>query len=74
MKKKIKMICILKSGAVVKDSMKFKNIDYARSGLGNLRQAINRSIGFSEPAVQNIVFGTTTIAISEIAAITFKER
>lgn len=30
--------------------------------------------GHKEPKVSNITFGTTTIAVSEIAAITFKEN
>jgi hypothetical protein len=68
------MICTLKSGIIVKDCLKFKNLDYARGVIDNLRQAINRSVGFSEPAAQHIVFGTTTVATSEIAAITFKEN
>lgn len=73
--KKITMICTLKSGAVVKDCVKFKKSNtYATTVINTLQQAVKKSVGFSEPMVQNIVVGTTTVAISEIAAISFKEN
>ena len=75
MKKKVKMICVLKSGAVVEDTIKIdkKYSTKAFNALNELRSGIGQSLGYAEPKVQNITFGTTTIAVSEIAAITFKE-
>ena len=52
MKKKITMICILKSGITVKDI----------------------TVRHYNKAVQNITFGNLTVAVSEIAAIKFKEN
>jgi hypothetical protein len=37
-----------------------------------MKTAIEDSMGQKEPKLQNITFGHTTIAISEIAAITIK--
>lgn len=74
MKKKVTMICTLKSGAVVEDSVKFDLDNYfAKGALDKLLQVIDKSVGYAAPAVNNIHFGTTTISTSEIAAITFKD-
>ena len=73
MKKKVTMICILKSGAVVKDFVKFKKTATSEmEALTALIQDTGNSVGCIEPILENIQFGGTTIAISEIAAITFK--
>ena len=73
--KKITMICTLKSGAVVKDYVKFKKSDtYAITVIDALQKAVNKSVGYSEPVAQNIIVGTTIVATSEIAAITFREN
>lgn len=75
MKKKVTMTCVLKSGQKVKDSIKVdtKNARAVRA-FNEMQQGIQDSLNYSEPAVRNFTFGTTTIAISEIAAITFKEN
>ena len=74
MKKKIKMTCILKSGAVVEDTCKIdKKNTPAFLAINEMRKAIEKSIGYEEPACSNITFGKLTVAVSEIAAIKFKE-
>ena len=74
MKTKVKMTCILKSGVKVEDSMRFEKDLRAYRTIQDLRRGIEDSLGYQEPKAQNFTFGTTTIAISEIAAITFKEN
>jgi hypothetical protein len=75
MKKKVKMICILKSGAVVEDTIKVdKKNTRAFRVIDEMRKGIENSLGYEKPAVQNITFGKLTVAVSEIAAIKFKEN
>jgi hypothetical protein len=74
MKKKIKMICILKSGAIVEDTIKVdRKNTRAYQVVNEMRKGIENSLGYEKPAVQNITFGKTTVSVSEIAAITFKD-
>ena len=74
MRKKVKMTCILKSGAVVEDTIKMeKNTQSARI-LETLRKGIEESIGYEEPACSNITFGKLTVSLPEVAAIKFKEN
>ena len=74
MKKKIKMICILKSGAIVEDTIKVdRKNTRADQVVNEMRKGIENSLGYEKPAVSNITFGKTTVSVSEIAAITFKD-
>lgn len=74
MKKTVKMTCILKSGAKVEDSTKIDAKDNrAWAALNTMRRDLENSIGQKELKVVNITFATTTIAVSEIAAISFKD-
>ena len=74
MKKKVKMTCILKSGAKVEDSTTIDTKDSrAWAVLNTMRHDLENSIGQKELKVVNITFATTTIAVSEIAAISFKD-
>jgi hypothetical protein len=74
MKKKIKMICILKSGAIVEDTIKVdRKNTRAYQVVNEMRKGIENSLGYEKPAVQNITFGKMTVSVSEIAAITFKD-
>lgn len=73
MKKKVKMTCILKSGAVVEDTVKLEKNAQSVRILETLRTGIKKSIGYEELACSNITFGKLTVAVSEIAAIKFKE-
>ena len=74
MKKKIKMTCVLKSGQVVEEVCKIdKKNTRAFAAINEMRRGIENSLGYKESAVSNITFGATTIAVSEIAAIQFKE-
>lgn len=71
MKKKIRMICALKTGTVVKDAVWVDSKDdHAMIAICyHLKTAVEDSVGHKEPKLQNVTFGHTTIAISEIAAI-----
>lgn len=74
MKKKVTMICILKSGAIVKDTIKVdKKNKQAFRVINEMRKGIENSLGYEKPAVQNITFGKLTINLAEVAAINFKE-
>ena len=75
MKKKITMICILKSGQVVEEVCKIeKKNKRAFSAINEMRRGIENSLGYAEPAVSNITFGKLTVSLSEVAAIKFKEK
>ncbi len=75
MKKKVKMTCTLKSGVVVEDTIKVdKKNKQAFRAINEMRRGIENSLGYEEPACSNITFGKLTVAISEIAAVKFKEN
>jgi hypothetical protein len=75
MKKKVTMTCILKSGVTVEDTIKIdKKNTRAFRVIDEMRKGIDNSLGYGKPAVQNITFGKLTVAVSEIAAIQFKEN
>ena len=78
MKKKVKMICILKSGQVVKDSFVFKKSDNkALRVIEQLRLTMENYLTHPDKykiVAGCLVFGKSTILMSEIAAITFKEN
>ena len=74
MKKKVTMTCILRSGVVVKDTVKIdKKNNRAFAAINEMRRSIENNLDYKEPRLQNITFGQTTIAVSEIAAISFKD-
>jgi hypothetical protein len=74
MKKKVKMTCVLKSGAVVEDTIKVdKKNTRAFRVIDEMRKGIENSLGYEKPAVSNITFGKLTVAVSDVAAIKFKE-
>ena len=74
MKKEVTMICILKSGVVVEDTIKIGKKDTkALQVIDEMRKGIENSLGYEKPAVSNITFGRLTVAVSDIAAIKFKE-
>lgn len=75
MKKKVKMICILKSGVTIEDTCKIdkKNNQAFNAAINEIRKGIDHSLGYEKPAVSNITFGKLTVAVSEIAAVKFKE-
>lgn len=73
MKKKVKMTCVLKSGVVVKETIKVDPKHKAAiAAINDMKTALEDSVGYKEPKWQIITFGHTTIAIPEIAAITIK--
>lgn len=75
MKKQITLICVLKSGATIEDTIKVdKKNTKAFQVINEMRKGIENSLGYEKPAVQNITFGKLTVAVSEIAAIKFKEK
>ena len=74
MKKKVTMICILKSGAKVEDSIKFNNKDAKIfRAIEEIRADIEKYLANSIPDKGYITFGRTTIAMSEIAAVSFAD-
>lgn len=74
MKKRVKMTCILKSGVVVEDTIKVdKKNTRAFRVIDEMRKGIENSLGYEKPAVSNITFGKLTVAVSDVAAIKFKE-
>lgn len=74
MKKKIKMICILKSGVKVEDSIKFNRKD-ARifKAIERIREDVENYMANPTADKGQFTFGKTTIAMSEVAAISFKD-
>ena len=74
MKKKVTMICILKSGAKVEDSIKFNNRDAEIfRAIEEIQADIEKYLANSIPDKGYITFGRTTIAMSEIAAVSFAD-
>ena len=74
MKVKIKMTCILKSGVVVKDTLKISKKDTkAVAVLNRLKREFEDAVGTERANGITISFGTTVIACSEIAAISIRE-
>ena len=76
MKKKVKMTCILKSGQKVKDRLVFKKSDTrAIRAIEQMRLSIEDYLANPDKYKENsgVVFGKTTILMSEVAAITFKD-
>ena len=75
MKKKITMICILKSGQVVEEVCKIdKKNTRAFAAINEMWKGIENSLGYSEPVVSNVTFGKLTVSLAEVAAIKFKEK
>ena len=73
--KTIKMICILKSGQVIKDKMKstpevIKVVEAIRKSVENYFTEPDKF----KPNAGLLAFGKSSILMSEIAAIQFKEN
>ena len=74
MKKTVKMTCILKSGGMITETVKFKKSNTRVLGaIEDIRKNIENYIGQVGSGVGVITFGRTTVALSEIAAISFKD-
>jgi hypothetical protein len=74
MRKKIKMICILKSGAKVEDSIKFDSRDTRIfRAIEKIREDVEKYMASPTSDKGQFTFGKTTIAMSEVAAISFKD-
>ena len=74
MKKKVKMICILKSGQVVKDSFVFKKSD--NKAIEQIRLTMENYLTHPDKYKKDagcLVFGKSTILMSEIAAVSFRD-
>ena len=75
MKKKIKMTCILKSGVKITDTIKVDRKDKkARDTIVAMQQEIEKYMSSSNSEAGQLTWGTTTINLSEVAAIKFKEN
>lgn len=67
------MICILKSGVKVEDSIKFDSKDTrVFKAIESMRKDVENYMSSHTADKGQLTFGTTTIAVSEIAAITYK--
>ena len=77
MKKKITMTCVLKSGQKVKDCLVFKKSDTrAIRAIEQMRSSMEDYLANPGKYKENsgvVAFGKTTILMSEVAAITFKD-
>lgn len=77
MKKKVTMICILKSGQKVTDHLVFKKSDTrAIRVIEQMRSSMEDYLANPDKFKENsgvVVFGKTTICMSEVAAISFKD-
>ena len=77
MKKKVKMTCILKSGQKVKDRLVFKKSDTrVTRAIEQMRTSMEDYLTNPNRYKENsgaVVFGKTTILMSEVAAISFKD-
>ena len=74
MKKTVRMICILKSGGTITETVKFKKSDTRIvRAIEDIRKSIENYIGQVGQGAGVITFGRTTVALSEIAAISFKD-
>ena len=74
MKKKVTMACILKSGRTITETVKFKKSDTrVIRAIEDIRKSIENYIGQIGQGAGVITFGRTTITLSEIAAISFKD-
>ncbi len=73
MKKRVTMTCILKSGQRVTDTIKFNHKDSrVLKAIEEMRKNVENYMSSPTTDKGQLTFGTTTIAVSEIAAITFK--
>jgi hypothetical protein len=74
MKKTVKMTCILKSGVKVEDSIKFDSKDTRIiRAIEKIREDVENYMASSTSDKGQFTFGKTTIAMSEVAAISFKD-
>lgn len=73
MKKKIRMTCILKSGAVIKDAIRISKKDSqwvpAIAAINQMKNSLENGRALDETQKMVITFGHTTIHASEVAAI-----
>jgi hypothetical protein len=73
MKKKVKMTCVLKSGVKVEDSIKFDSKDSRIfKAIEKIREDVENCMASPTSDKGQFTFGKTTIAMSEVAAISFK--
>ena len=74
MKKKVKMICILKSGQKLTESIKFNPKDSrVIKAIESMRKDVENYMSSPTADKGQLTFGRTTLALSEIAAISFKD-
>lgn len=74
MKKKIRMTCILKSGQKITETIKFNRKDSrVIKAIESIRQDVENYMSSPTADKGQLTFGKTTIAISEVAAISFKD-
>jgi hypothetical protein len=74
MKVKMKMTCILKSGQRITETLKVSRKDTrVFKAIESIRQDVENYMSSPTADKGQLTFGKTTIAISEVAAISFKD-
>ena len=74
MKAKIKMTCILKSGQKITETLKVSRKDSrVFKAINQIREDVETYLASPTTDKGQITFGKTTICMSEIAAISFKD-
>jgi hypothetical protein len=71
MKKKVKMICILKSGVKILETIKVHKKDL--KVVNEMIKEIESYMSSSNPGAAQITWGHNVIRLSEVAAISFKD-
>lgn len=71
---KVQMTCILRSGVTVTETVKIRKTDQrAFQAINDMRHGIENNLGNKDSKLQNFTFGKTTVRLSELAAVSFKE-
>ena len=71
---KVQMTCVLRSGVTVTETVKVKKSDQrAFRAINDMRTGIENNLGSKDSKLQNFTFGKTTVRLSEVATVSFKE-
>ena len=74
MKTKVKMTCVLKSGQKITETLKVSRKDFrVFKAINQIREDVETYLASPTADKGQITFGKTTICMSEIAAISFKD-
>ena len=72
---KVQMTCVLRSGVTVTETIKVRKTDQrAFQAINDMRNGIEHNLGSKDSKLQNFTFGKTTVRLSEVATVAFKEH